>query len=104
MKTTMILYNEIKKYLESIDTEFEIVDHLDDKDRRYHFKYDFFYHLSFKEESFNIEYIQETLEIYCNPRTKSFLIGTQELYDTLMPYLKSKERKEKIKKFLDGIK
>ena len=101
----IILFNEIKKYLESVDTDIIIMDQIDDKDRRFHFKDDWFLMVSFREDNFNIKDIKFFLKnMYGNYSTspaKSYTEHCMELQDTLLPYFKMKERQEKIKNIIN---
>lgn len=103
----IILFNEIKKYLKSFDTDINIVDQIDDRDRRFHFRNEFYLMLSFREVNFNTKDIKEFLgSMYNNYSTspsQTFTDDCMEIQDVLLPFLKSKERQEKIENILkDG--
>lgn len=97
------IFNEIKDVLESINSDYEIENCVDDKGRSYHFKNDWFYHLALREDQFDAKQIKETLlrcsDIRRSP-SKSFAMGSEQLYDDLKDYLVMKERQEKIKNIL----
>lgn len=101
----IVLFNEIKKYLESTESYITLVDQIDDRGRRFHFRHDWYLMVSFREDKFNIKDINDFLDVmynnYIASPSKSFTDSCMLLQDTLLPYFKMKQRQEKIKNIID---
>lgn len=97
------LFKELNEFLQETSS-IRIFDELDDKDRRFHFRDEWFLMMSFREESFTIDEIQRVLNLYyknySTSPSKSFTDGCVEIYDTLLPFFKIKDRQRKIKNIL----